>query len=188
MTQADKIVKQEAHTVLGSTRPTQVITCTNRLCKKRFRTQKSATQDRVVTLAKQKGWKINLSHSTAECPECAEKGNNEPRKMSREHKRKIWRTIDDNYASNKYVAPATDKSLAEELGVPWAWVKEVREEDFGPAGEDPELIKMIEKLENLDKRVKELEKAGYRIAEESETLTNEILTVKGQMEAVLKKS
>ena len=187
MTQADKIVKQEAHTVQGAAKPTQVITCTSRSCKKRFRTQKSATQDRVVALAKQKGWKINLSHATAICPECSAEST-EPRKMSREHKRKIWRTIDDNYASNKYVAPATDKSLAEELGVPWAWVKEVREEDFGPAGEDPELIKMIEKLENLDKRVKELEKAGYRIAEESETLTNEILTVKGQMEAMLKKS
>jgi hypothetical protein len=57
-----------------------------------------------------------------------------PRVMSREDRRIIYAKIEDVYdvKGGYYKANWTDKLVGSDLGVPWAWVQEIREEFFGP--------------------------------------------------------
>ncbi len=41
--------------------------------------------------------------------------------------------------------------------MPWAWVKEIREENFGPAGLDPAIQAAINKVEELEARITKME-------------------------------
>ncbi|WP_264045573.1 hypothetical protein [Methylobacterium flocculans] len=57
-----------------------------------------------------------------------------PREMTRDERRLIWAKLDEVYVDEKagYSAGWTDARLAEDLGVPRAWVSTIRDENFGP--------------------------------------------------------
>jgi hypothetical protein len=57
-----------------------------------------------------------------------------PRRPSRDERRIIHNKIDENYVSEAvgYAAGWNDKRVASDLGVPQAWVAEIRDENFGP--------------------------------------------------------
>ena len=129
MSKADEMISTEFHNLNGKRQPVQVMKCTRKGCRSRFRTSKPTTPDAVVHKAREKGWNINLANKTAVCPE--HRDESKPREMSKDQKRAIWREIDDNYERDRYVPGVTDKSIGEKLKFPWAWVKQVREEDFG---------------------------------------------------------
>lgn len=59
-----------------------------------------------------------------------------PPEMSRADRRLIFERLNDVYADEKvgYSGEWTDKRVAEDMGVPLAWVRTVREENFGPEG------------------------------------------------------
>jgi hypothetical protein len=59
-----------------------------------------------------------------------------PPEMSTADRRIIFRKLEDVYGVDNqgYTGAWTDKTVAEDLGVPRAWVTEVREGMFGPAG------------------------------------------------------
>ncbi len=54
--------------------------------------------------------------------------------MTRDERRLIWAKLDEVYVDEKagYSAGWTDARLAEDLGVPRAWVSTIRDENFGP--------------------------------------------------------
>jgi hypothetical protein len=54
--------------------------------------------------------------------------------MSRDDRRIIFARLNDVYVNERtgYSEQWTDKRVAEDLGVPRAWVSEVRDRDFGP--------------------------------------------------------
>lgn len=58
-----------------------------------------------------------------------------PREMSRDDRRVIFAKLDEVYIDEKvgYSKGWTDKRVAEDLGIPRAWVAQVRDENFGPA-------------------------------------------------------
>lgn len=146
------------------------------------------------------GWSVGNGPRRDMCPECQKRKPNlkvvkmepahkaeAPREMSREDRRIITSKLDDVYLDGKYSTPWTDAAVARDLGVPRAWVSEVRDQFFGPEGSNPEfddfLIKaapVIADLRNLHKsvhaqleqcramttRVEELERMGRRIEKE----------------------
>lgn len=75
---------------------------------------------------KTKKEKVAAPMSTAKT-EIATVKAEEPRKMDRDYKIVIINSIQDHHDGDRYNAGWSDKKLAEDLGVPWAWVKDVRE-------------------------------------------------------------
>lgn len=63
----------------------------------------------------------------------------QPREMGREDKRLIFAKIHEVYGDNSYLEDWTDAKVASDLGVPRAWVKTVREADFGNEGSNEEI-------------------------------------------------
>ncbi len=108
------------------------------------------------------GWKVGKNASQHRCPGCfaairnaaKEKqllkqkeaevmGDNvvkivpgAPRSMEREDRRIVFEKLNDVYLDEKagYSADWTDAKVSNDLGVPRDWVKQVREEMFGPEG------------------------------------------------------
>lgn len=72
-----------------------------------------------------------------------------PRQMDRDDRRLIFAKIDEVYEKDGYVVPWTDAAVAKHLGVPRAWVSQVRDEMFGPAGSNPELDAYLTQVEEL---------------------------------------
>lgn len=100
-----------------------------------------------------KGWLVGNREGGDICPKCidaakkprAKKESNvvhlqapvivadPPREMKREDRRLIFSKIEDVYLDEKqgYSSGWSDKKVADDLGVPLAWVRSIREENFG---------------------------------------------------------
>lgn len=118
--------------------------------------------DVVFNIARRRGWDINPTKRSFRCPDHKREAKVatkevDVRQPTKEQRRTIFRKIDDAYTGRAYVAGVTDKSIGEKLKLPWAWVAAVREENFGPAGLDPELQATISKVEELDAKIKQME-------------------------------
>lgn len=57
-----------------------------------------------------------------------------PREMTRDERRLIWAKLEEVYVDERagYSAGWTDARVAEDLGIPRAWVSTIRDENFGP--------------------------------------------------------
>lgn len=107
------------------------------------------------------GWEIGSTARKDRCPDCLKATATKPalrvveaeppRQMERDDRRVIFAKIDELYDTNGYVAPWTDRKVAEDLGVPQAWVEQVREEMFGPAGSNPDLDEYLRRVDLVEK-------------------------------------
>lgn len=88
-----------------------------------------------------------------------------PREMTRDHKRIINLKLHEVYVDERtgYGPGWSDKRVAEDLGIPWGWVRDVREELFGPDRNSEEIAELkavqdiIRKdIETAERRHKEL--------------------------------
>lgn len=149
----------------GSTRLVQVLPCSAKGCDCKIEVpvnQSRKPPSVIFNIARRKGWSINENKRDYLCPQHKKETKMatkeaEVRQPSREQRRAIFREIDDCYSGRAYVNGVTDKSIGEKLKVPWAWVAAVREENFGPAGLDPELQAAIAKVGELDAKIKQME-------------------------------
>lgn len=75
----------------------------------------------------------------------------QPAPMTRDDKRIINIKLHEVYISETegYATPWTDKTVAESLGVPVAWVAEVRDELYGPAQDNSEIRELLEKVRRV---------------------------------------
>tara|TARA_Y100000004_G_C8798674_1_gene362416 strand:+ start:201 stop:659 length:459 start_codon:yes stop_codon:yes gene_type:complete len=92
------------------------------------------------------GW--NIHGNVTECPECYSKREKskmvttkeELRKPSKEQMREIVAMLTDVYdtENERYKGMNTDQSVADDLqdGILWGWVAEIRENMFGPDGNE----------------------------------------------------
>lgn len=100
------------------------------------------------------GWDVSPNGKKDICPKCRElakpKQKTEnvvqlkpstvtvepPREMSKEDKRLVFAKIHEVYLDEKsgYASGWSDKRVATDLGVPVAWIRTVREENFGEEG------------------------------------------------------
>lgn len=172
MTMAKATVKGDLSTVVieqnaGQTRKVQQYACS---CGSTFRVPCVGTTkppEVFANMARRKGWTVDKKAAT--CPECAKPRREEPmttktekpspsetppRTMTTKDRRAIFRAVDDHYdEANQRYADGDDKSIAAKLGVPWAWVQKIREENFGPAGPDPEITALRKELEAFSTQI-----------------------------------
>jgi hypothetical protein len=99
------------------------------------------------------------------------------RAMTREDKRVIYATIEQHYLSEQqgYERDWTDNRIAVDLNVPRAWVTEVRDQMFGPAGHNEDILALPGLLATLDERIAQ---ASIRLNNFEHTLTSERETLK----------
>lgn len=73
------------------------------------------------------------------------------RTQTREDRRIIFTAINDVYldAERGYKPGWSDKRVADGLGIPVSWAKDIRDEMFGPEGESAELRLLVEQMEAL---------------------------------------
>lgn len=64
-----------------------------------------------------------------------------PREMEPADRRRIFRELEEVYdeTNGRYRSGWTDKTLADKISVPRAWVEKVRDENFGPSGHNLEM-------------------------------------------------
>lgn len=112
------------------------------------------------------GWTLSSRGNGDVCPACQEKKRAErkevqmvesnvvelkaepPRVMGREDARLVLLKIDEVYLDENigYSRGWTDRKVAEDLGVPVAWVAEVRDKHFGKEGGESALAPLLVKL------------------------------------------
>lgn len=119
------------------------------------------------------GWLIGKKESQHRCPGCysairgSQARRNEenkivtlpvkpaepeaPRTMSRDDKRIVFEKLNEVYVDEKtgYGPGWTDAKVASDLGVPRAWVKQIRDEMFGPEGSNEEIRATITEAQTL---------------------------------------
>lgn len=123
-----------------------------------------------------KGWEIGNRASADICPDCLSAGkkqhkhqkqeNNvvnfikaeEPPTMSREDRRLIFAKIDEVYLDENtgYSDGWTDQKVADDLGVPVAWVKSIRAENFGEERSNSAILKQLEEAKETLAQAKKL--------------------------------
>lgn len=109
------------------------------------------------------GWSVDMHKGKHFCPEChAQPATKEPimapstvvpmpRQMSREDRRIVFEKLNEVYIDDKqgYASPWTDEKVSTDLGVPRAWVTNVREEMFGPVGSNSDIDKFLSEISEL---------------------------------------
>lgn len=147
---------QRANLVCDTCSRSEVIACS--YDKLGFRAWQPS-RGQALTKAKAKGWaeikgdlvcpaceaKRKAIHNSGEKP-MTEKTTatvTDIRKPTGKQKRLITLALEDAYddAAKRYKGQATDKTIADELGdgIMFGWVAEIREECFGPSGENEEI-------------------------------------------------
>jgi hypothetical protein len=123
-----------------------------------------------------KGWLVSSRDGRDVCPECQERDKkvklsvikeentnvvalknitDAPREINKEDRRLIFARINDFYLDNSYSGGWSDKKIADDLGVPVAWVKNIREENFGPEGLNEDNQRIIEEAKAISDKISE---------------------------------
>lgn len=122
-----------------------------------------------------KGWSFE-KHAVVKCPACAKARPVNPERKEREMQQvkpqtanatrtmtpadraKIREFLDGHYDERRecLLDGYTDKTAAEKLGVPWSWVRDLREFAYGPIKGDPELMEIRAELEKVQGVMAEL--------------------------------
>lgn len=111
----------------------------------------------------------------------------EPPTAGRADRRKIMDALEENYNvdANRYSGTLNDQAIAEKLGVPRAWVTEIREQFFGD--EDNEVIEeAVIQLEALTSKISTIEDIILKASDTLDGLTKQIQDIGRQVEKVKK--
>lgn len=108
-----------------------------------------------------------------------------PREMDREDRRLIFAELNDAYADpdQGYRSGHSDASIANEMQVPIAWVRAIREEMFGPADGE----KTAKQITALTERYAEIEAAIADLKDRMADLLAKASTVRSELSAVTRK-
>ncbi len=89
---------------------------------------------------------------------------------SREEKRIIWSKLEETFLDEKsgYSAGWSDQRIAQDLGVPRAWVAKIRDENFGADNTNEEMLKLAAELGGFLERI---EKEREKVLMEARNLT-----------------
>lgn len=105
-----------------------------------------------------------------------------PRIMDREEKRILFGELDAAYqdAEHGYKLGNSDKTIAASLGVPVLWVRQLRDEMFGPADGDKagkKIIELSERLGKLDAKIIDATDAVRCLMTEAQAMRLELNTL-----------
>lgn len=109
-----------------------------------------------------------------------------PRQMTPADKRKVFRAIDDQWDEKhgRYIGAASDQHVASTLGVPRAWVVEVREENFGKTQRNEDLDKALGELKNVKGEITRALDKVLEFATTLEALEKKVELLQARVEAV----
>lgn len=159
----------------GMRRTFQVVHCSEPGCTHTLEFSVVNTLKPVAVLmnyAKQKGWRIfGNKYKNRICPLHQTKKEEpmatqltrpkeariEPSEAAKVQRRKVFFAIDEAYDKNHYLNGMTDEIIAEKLGVAVTLVRTIREENFNPAGENPEITEMKSLLRTIEGQLKLIE-------------------------------
>ena len=192
----------------GTTVRYQTVACSEPGCCSKLEVRVGGSHkppDVIYNMARRRGWTVNPKKAQFTCPEVhmvperiemtraavkTSPTETPPREMTKDQRRAIWREIDGHYEdqNNRYITGTTDKSIGEKLSLPWAWVAEVREADFGPAGPDPAVTEIEATLKALTERASKLETDGLaafeKVEREADAIRAEIARVEAKFKAL----
>jgi len=143
-------------------------------------------EDAIFRFARNHGW-LPARNGKHVCPKCQEKKampSDTPREMTPADKRAIFREIDGCYDEKRgrYVDDWTDQAIATKLAMPRKLVTDVREENFGPSGENTELERVVTLLSRIDGDVRAAIDKCMTAAAEAEKLGVEVTEAKERVE------
>jgi len=103
------------------------------------------------------------------------------RPLSTEQRAAVRRELDQYFddATGAYIDGRSDKVIGQQLEIPWKHVETLRELAYGPLRGDP-------KLDELSKRVAELQTQTTRLASTVATATEALATVRKDLEAAMR--
>lgn len=137
----------------------------------------------------QKGWGLRKRPT---CPDCQAKkrikpvsvspikttpvaaNQPEPSDAAKKAKRLIYQALEDYYDDSKkaYRPGHSDETIAKEVGASAAFVKAVREADFGPLSAPADIKDLLDRIEVMTKQVKELsDRAEFMMASVQSLIT-----------------
>lgn len=98
------------------------------------------------------------------------------RVMSREEKRAIIRRLDEVYdtVSQRYVDDWTDHRVAQGMNLPRAWITELRDEVYGPAGSNDEMDQLSTQMKDMLARLEDTVEQCLSAAASAEKLNAEV--------------
>lgn len=113
------------------------------------------TEANAAATGKQQKEAITMTDKTANTKFASNMKADAPREMGRDDRRIIFEKLNDTYVSEKvgYDKGWSDKRLSEDLGVPRAWVVQVRDEMFGPSHEDEAAGDMLKRIEAISAEI-----------------------------------
>ena len=96
-----------------------------------------------------------------------------PTEMTRDDRRVIFARLQDVYLdeASGYQSNWTDKRVAEDLGVPRAWVAQIRDENFGPEHSNEEIKATLAEMVRWQADIERAVEEGKAVAEEVATLS-----------------
>jgi hypothetical protein len=165
----------------------------------------AGSEDREHRMAARKftnmGWEVDLIRGKHFCPDCqtSPQVREQPmkkedvqeativpmvasagRKMEPADRRVIYEKMNEVYLDDKgYAPPWTDETLAKDLGVPRAWVMQIREEMFGPLASNSN-------IDDAVKAARELAVELKKHTEQASKLDSAAATMLKQLETIIK--
>jgi hypothetical protein len=138
------------------------------------------------------GWSVDLGKGKHFCPECqvspqviAKQKEEDvavvpmPRQMSRDDRRIIFEKLNEVYVDDKqgYAAPWTDEKVSVDLGVPRAWIAQVREEMFGPVGSNSEIDGVLRSGKDLMDALAKHQEHGSKLLAAAEEIQKQLARI-----------
>lgn len=159
-----------------------------------------------------RGWIIGGSPKADRCPECAAKLGaakrhsksgqkkekvvadipplepDQPREMTREQRRIIFLKLEEHYLDEAagYDRGWSDKRVAEDLGVPRAWVAEIRDQNFGPAKDNEDVRDLLAAQERLGQEVASFMADLGALTKRGSALANDLSAIAKAADAIRK--
>ena len=97
-----------------------------------------------------------------------------PSEAARAQRRKVFYEIEDHYDGNRYATGFSDAYIATKLGVAVNMVVEIREQNFGPAGPDPRIEELRQKVRDIEARVGQIEDKALAVVDHAEKMAIEL--------------
>lgn len=141
--------------------------------------------DVIMNMAKRRGWQISgnryknricpLHQETKEKPMTSTTEKKPvPTDAARADRRRIFFEIDEAYQGKGYKAGFSDTIIAEKLKVPTSLVAQIREENFGPAGHNMELQRLISVMSVLEDRINKIETSALEALSKAEVIAQDL--------------
>ena len=177
-------------------RVVQGVECSHEGCSERCGAAKNGKfkpPEAIYRYASNAGWKVDTKRGRHLCPEHQRtkpmntKTKIEEPTISPATRRSIFRAIDEGYDDKKmrYIEGVDDKTIAAEIGTTWGWVKRIREENFGPAGPDPEFEKLSKEISAMQITVAGIETEMLELATKAENYGKALVKLKSRLDALL---